>query len=42
MEDIDFKNLNIPEEVAPYAKHIFTECRNEEQKFKINPSYMSN
>ena len=30
MEDIDFKNLNIPEEVAPYAKQIFTECRNDE------------
>ena len=41
MEDIDFKSLNIPEEVAPYAKHIFTECRNNEQKLKVNPSYMS-
>jgi hypothetical protein len=30
MEDIDFKYLDIPEEVAPYAKFIFSECRNNE------------
>jgi len=40
IEDIDYKNRNIPEEVAPYAKCIFEDCRKEENKFKINPNYM--
>jgi len=30
MEDIDYKNKNIPEEVAPYAKQIFKELRETE------------
>jgi len=30
MEDIDYKNRNIPEEVAPYAKQIFKELRETE------------
>jgi hypothetical protein len=30
MEDIDYKNKNIPEEVAPYAKQIFKELRENE------------
>ena len=34
MEDIDYKNRNIPEEVAPYAKQIFKELRETE----VNPS----
>jgi len=32
MEDIDYKNKDIPEEVAPYAKEIFTLLRKEEVK----------
>ena len=35
MEDIDYKNREIPEEVAPYAKSIFAELRNTEVNIKI-------
>ena len=27
MEEMDFKNLHIPEEVAPYAKTIYEDLR---------------
>ncbi len=30
MEDIDYENLSIPEEVAPYAKGIFALMREKE------------
>jgi len=30
MENIDFENRDIPEEVAPYAKGIFKELRENE------------
>jgi len=33
MEDMDFQNRGIPEEVAPYAKSIFKELRSNEVRF---------
>ena len=35
MEEIDYANKDIPEEVAPYAKEIFKTLRNEEVKILI-------
>jgi hypothetical protein len=35
MEEIDYANKDIPEEVAPYAKEIFKLLRNEEVKILI-------
>ena len=34
MEEIDVTNLGIPEEVAPYAKQIFSDLRNDEKKVR--------
>jgi len=33
MENIDYKNRNIPEEVAPYAKEIFKNLIKDEVNF---------
>ena len=41
MEDMDYKNKDIPEEVAPYAKQIFKELRDSEEKFVASAGYMS-
>ena len=34
MEDIDYANKDIPEEVAPYAKEIFKDLREKEVTFR--------
>jgi hypothetical protein len=40
MEEIDYANKDIPEEVAPYAKEIFKTMRNEEGKYLAKAGYM--
>ena len=37
MEDIDYQNRGVPEEVAPYAKQIFTMLREKE----VGPLFLS-
>ena len=39
MEDIDYKNRTIPEEVAPYAKEIFSDLREKEVISPTKPPF---
>jgi transcription initiation factor TFIIIB Brf1 subunit/transcription initiation factor TFIIB len=41
MEDMDFQNRGIPEEVAPYAKSIFKELRSNEGQYTPSAGYMT-
>ena len=41
MEDIDYRNRHIPEEVAPYTKEIFRNLRTNEGRFLPKAGYMS-
>ena len=41
MDDIDYRNRHIPEEVAPYTKEIFRSLRNNEGRFLPKAGYMS-
>ena len=42
MENIDYENRFIPEEVAPYAKEIFKNLLKEEKRYIPTAGYMKN
>ena len=41
MDTIDYNNRGVPEEVAPYAKEIFKNLRNNEGRFLPKAGYMA-
>jgi cyclin B len=41
MDDIDYRNRDLPEEVAPYTKEIFKSLRTNEGRFLPKAGYMS-
>jgi len=41
MDNIDYRNRHVPEEVAPYTKEIFKNLRNNEGRFLPKAGYMA-